>query len=131
MSIMMMFEADSHISEADVRLALSRCGVDRLVEREGGFSGNFPSSNMFFSYQHAADGEGAIKVEGATDFNWEVGCRLMFTYVTASYTECSSQLHCFAEMISEVSDGSWVLSFQYEVICAKKDDNGFIVLKDF
>ncbi|WP_158244524.1 hypothetical protein [Paraburkholderia rhynchosiae] len=50
MSFMLILEADPRLSEADVRATLSSCGVDELVERDNGFEGNFPSSNMFFLF---------------------------------------------------------------------------------
>lgn len=131
MSIMMMMEADSRLSESEVLDALSSCGVSEVVNRHNGFSGNFPSSNMFFTYEHSTDDQREIRAEGMGDSGWLVGCRLVFVYVVPHLVECGSQLSHFLQLISDVSKANWVLSFQYESIYAVRDENGFRKLVEF
>ncbi len=131
MSIMMMMEADSRLSESEVLDAMSSCGVSEVVNRHDGFSGNFPSSNMFFTYARSADDQKEIRAEGMRDSDWSVGCRLIFVYVIPHLVECESQLSHFLQVISDVSKANWVLSFQYESIYAVRDENGFRKLVEF
>ncbi|WP_155518259.1 hypothetical protein [Ralstonia solanacearum] len=131
MSVMMMVEADSRLSESAVLDALSSCGVNDVVSRSNGFGGNFPSSNMFFTYERSTDEQQEIRTEGMRDSGWSVGCRLVFVYVIPHLAECGSQLDKFLQVISDVSEANWVLSFQYESICAVRDENGFCKLREF
>ena len=115
MSLMMMLEMDRSASADFVRKAFARCGVDVPANGNDGFTGNFPSSNMFFSF--SKDEKGTVKAE---DFEggWDVGAEITFVYVVSEMELCRKQLRCFVDHFSEIVACNWVLSFQYESVYA-------------
>jgi hypothetical protein len=73
---------------------------------------------------------GRLKAEDY-DVDWFVGGEVVFTYVISRFDECSAQLHDFLEVFSNAFPSKWVLSFQYESVCAVRDDAGLQWLKKF
>jgi hypothetical protein len=128
MSLMMMLELDDQASQSVIRNALAQCGVVDLIGRENGFEGNFPSSNMYFFFESVQDGR--LCAEGI-EVEWLVGGKIVFVYVISAFDECSRQLHEFLQCLSKMSSARWVLSFQYESVCAVRDDGGLQWLKNF
>ncbi|MEN7530761.1 hypothetical protein [Cupriavidus sp. DL-D2] len=123
MSIMMVFEAETGISEVDFRKALVSSGVKDFYVNGRSIRGNFPLSNMYFSFQRESIEKSKINAEGY-EGNWVVGMRCIFVYVIENLDECRRQLKNFLAEISRVSAANWVLSFQYESIYATRDDQG-------
>ena len=115
MSIVMMLEMDRRVNDESIRQLLVECGINDVVDGDRGFEGNFPSTNMFFSFREI-DGE-RVKAE---DFEceWRANSEMTFVYVVSEMERCRQQLHCFLEKFVEVFDCNWVLSFQYESIYA-------------
>lgn len=115
MSIVMMLEMDRRVNNESVRQLLVECRINDLVDGDRGFEGNFPSTNMFFSFREI--GGERVKAE---DFKceWRVNSEMTFVYVVSEMGRCRQQLHCFLEKFVEVFDCNWVLSFQYESIYA-------------
>jgi hypothetical protein len=130
MSILMMLEFESPISDAEVRDALARCGVTELREDKNRYAGNFPTSNMCLSFNHCDAAVDRVKAEKMYAA-WSLGAQMGFVYVISQYDECSAQLHTFLETISDVSSSNWVLSFQYESLCAIRDSDGLRWLGPF
>jgi hypothetical protein len=128
MSVMMMLEMDCRSSEEAIREALVDCGVSTFVPRGEGFDGNFPSSNMFFLFEPIDDGR--VKAEDC-GVEWRVGGEMTFVYVISKFDECSKQLHNFLQHLSSATSSNWILSFQYESVCAIRDDVGVHFIKDF
>lgn len=77
MSIMMVFEAEAGISEVDFRKALVSSGVKDFHVNGRSIRGNFPLSNMYFSFQGEGIEESKIRAEGY-EGNWVVGMRCIF-----------------------------------------------------
>ncbi|WP_157644559.1 hypothetical protein [Burkholderia ubonensis] len=115
MSLMMMLEMDRSVGVDLVRQILARCGADVLADNGDEFNGNFQLSNMFFSFFKIQGGR--VKAE---DFegDWDVGAEMTFVYVISELERCRKQLRCFLDGLSEVAACNWVLSFQYESVCA-------------
>lgn len=130
MSVMMVLEFDHQISTMEIRDILARCDVSALAECVEGFTGNFPSSNMFFSCEHYDSKGGYVRAEDE-NVDWDVGGRMIFVYMMSAFEACSMQLHNFLLAMSNATTSSWVLSFQYESICAIRDYAGIHWLKDF
>ncbi|MEK7917242.1 hypothetical protein AAB988_17185 [Burkholderia contaminans] len=103
------------MNDESIRQLLVECGINDVVDSGRGFEGNFPSTNMFFSFREL-DGE-TVRAE---DFQceWRVNAEMTFVYVVPEMERCRQQLHCFLEKFVEVFDCNWVLSFQYESIYA-------------
>jgi len=115
MSLVMMVEMDRRVSADVVRQVLVRCGVDVLTDSNDGFTGNFPSSNMFFSFCKIV--KRRVRAE---DFEggWDVGAEMTFVYVVSEMERCGKQLRYFVDCLSEIVACNWVLSFQYESVYA-------------
>lgn len=128
MSLMMMLELDELASKQMIRDALILSGVDICMETDDRIDGNFPRSNMFVSFESVKDGR--LKAEDYS-VDWLVGGKVVFAYVISRFDECSAQLHDFLQTLSDATQSKWVLSFQYESVCAVRDDAGVQWLKKF
>ncbi|BCF94198.1 hypothetical protein [Paraburkholderia largidicola] len=130
MSIMMVLEIERGVESAKIVRILESTGATAILDKQPKIHGNFPISNMFYSYEECSALEGKPKAE---DFHgdWAVGSRIVFVYVNDRLADCSSQLHDFLRTIDEIVFSRWVLSFQYESVCAMRDRHGTHYLKDF
>ena len=128
MSLMMMLELDQYASKRVIRDVLSRSDVDVCLETNERIDGNFPHSNMFFSFESVKNGR--LKAEDYS-VDWSVGGEVVFAYVISRFDECSQQLHDFLRTLSDATPSKWVLSFQYESVCAVRDEAGLQWLKTF
>lgn len=128
MSLMMMLELDEHASKNMIHDVLTQSGLDICMETDDRIDGNFPRSNMFVSFEVVKNGR--LKAEDYS-VDWLVGGEVVFTYVISHFDECSAQLHDFLQTLSDDTPWRWVLSFQYESVCAVRDDAGLQWLKQF
>lgn len=128
MSLMMMLELDQYASKNMIRDVLGRSGVDICMDADDRIDGNFPRSNMFVSFESVKSGR--LKAENYP-VDWFVGAEILFTYVISRFDECGAQLHDFLQTLSDATPLKWVLSFQYESVCAVRDDAGIQWLKQF
>lgn len=139
MSIDLILEADRSLGREDVVLTFQRCGVAEFSEEDYGFSGNFPSSNMYFSvferrksFWTESGLQSKVLAEGCpAPTTWEVGTRIRFKYVMVKYDDCSAELHQFVEKLAQISKAYFLLSFQYENVYAIRGERGLELLGQF
>ena len=128
MSLSFDLEADENLTRAEVIKALKACNVTTLIEDDGEIRGNFPRSEMFFFLRRRID-EHDLLAEGLpSSITWKVGIRMSFDFVTDKYDECKAELITFLGHLAALTASHFVLSFQYEVIHAIRDEKGLKIL---
>ena len=137
MSIEMNVEFSEGLSREDVISSLEENGAIFVID-DNGIRGNFSDSNMYFWYidqnfvgWRARGYSDSLLAEVDLSSTWTVHARSGFIYVLDSFDRCSSELMCFVESIAKRSKVRFVLSFQYETICALRDHNGLRYLCKF
>ena len=83
---------------------------------------------MYFFFEPVKNG--SLQAEEA-HVDWSVEGKMVFVYVISAFDECSKQLHEFLQNLSDMVPSEWVLSFQYESVCATRDGSGLHWLKTF
>lgn len=131
MSIMMTLEAKNNLPRSDILNALATCKVSLLTSTESKTSGNFPRSNMFFVLEIAEEDETEIFTGSFENPPWVIANRIAFHFAAGNLDLSSTELHEFIETLNKLSTGYFLLSFQYEILHAIKDENGFRVIANF
>lgn len=131
MSISMDLEADYRLEKEVILSVLSQLKVTNIFEKENGFTGNFPDSNMYFYFSEEFS-DPALRAENWVEkITWDVKMRMVFYYVIAAYDLCSEQLHQFLKLLSQSCSANYILSFQYEKVVAIRNERGLKFLHDF
>ena len=128
MSITMILEIEEKIDKAVLVNCLKQVGVSFQSNGDLCVCGNFIRSNMHYVMEKK---DGVLEAEGGDGQDWRVGWRIIFHYVTAFFDQCSDELHQFLRLLEEKTLGRFILSFQFEYLCAYRDENGFKEVERF
>jgi hypothetical protein len=116
---MMVFEFEGFPSVEKLLSVLESLGAYVKIE-DPGFVGSFSESNAFFVYSKNSSLE-EIATDQENPLGWEVGARLVVHCPIGALAESAKELDDFMDALVSAVDTRFLLSFQYESICAVRD----------
>lgn len=122
MSMTLIFEGSSRISTNEVLEALSSIDGVELEQGENWADGYLAKSNASFELQSNLKEE-CVLTEGAGPMPWLVGSRVYFR-VDITRENWDEDVKAFALKLSDLSNGDFLISFEYATVWALHDSDG-------
>lgn len=125
MSTTMFLELEEGLTEEDLRTAAYQCGaVAPSDEHPFGTVAVFPMSYLDV-YVHSDSGHSRVVAEGLPQpADWRVGLRVSLGLIQETYEQCLQDVRRLIEQLTVSSDKRFVVSLEYEKLCALRDQQG-------
>ena len=125
MSIVLNLEASESLSVDKVTQALATIPGCTINNNGGLKEAYLPNSNVSATIKTELD-DRTVLTEDLEGVNWQVGFRMYFD-IDPTKANATTEVKEFIIKLSELTEAPFALSFQYETLYAKQDENGLVI----
>ena len=129
MSMTLNLEAAEGLKLEELIQALEIVEGSQIINNRDGLEAYFPGSNVSISAKSNLSDK-SVLTEEVQDVDWKVGMRLYFD-IDPSRANALDEVKKFIHALSKVTLVPFVLSFEYETLYAKRDEDGLVLSKEF
>jgi hypothetical protein len=113
----------------EVTQALSLVAQSEITSKNSSLEAYFPRSNVSISGNTDLDDTNVL-TEDIENVTWKVGMRIYFD-IDPTRANALDEIKEFVLALSKITSSFFALSFEYETLYAKRDENGIVLSDEF
>jgi|SRR5690554_706510 len=125
MSITLNLEASDHLGLDKLTQALESVPGCTIKDNGSLKEAYFPGSNVTVTIKTDLS-DRTVLTEDLEGVNWQVGFRMYFD-IDPTKANATTEVKEFIIKLSELTEAPFALSFGYETLYAKQDENGLVI----
>ncbi|MEQ5833803.1 hypothetical protein [Marinobacter sp. NFXS9] len=129
MSMTLNLEAAEGLRLDDVIQALGSVAGSEITNKDNSLEAYFPNSNVSISVKSNLS-DPSVLTEALEGVDWKVGLRIYFD-IDPSRSNAMDEIKEFVRALSNLTPFPFALSFEYETLYAKRDENGLELSSEF
>lgn len=129
MSMTLNLEAAEGLTLEDVAQALDLIAGSEVTNKDSSLEAYFPNSNVSVSVKNDLR-HTSVLTEELEGVDWKVGVRIYFD-IDSSRSNAMDDVKEFVLALSTLTSVPFALSFEYETLYARRDENGLVLSSEF